>query len=357
MNRTPCLLVLLCAAAAAQSPGTGGADARQQMSQLVNGYRMSQMLHVASKLGIAEQLKSGARSIDDLARVVGAHADSLYRLLRALAGAGVFFEEEGRRFRLTPAAELLLPGQPGSLRNEAIISGEEFVWKSWGELLHSVKTGETGFDHAYGEGTFDWFRKHPAEARLFDEFQAELTRWSSAAIAEEYDFSAARRVVDVGGGNGQLLGLILARNAGAACVLFDLPDVVAAARTAADPAVKQRCEFVGGDFFRAVPPGGDLYLLKFILHDWDDARSVEILKQVGRAMSPGARLLVIEQEVCDRNEPCPAKSGDITMLVRTGGRNRTRQEYARLLSAAGFSVARAVALQGDLRILECTRRQ
>lgn len=356
MIRVTCVLILLGAAAGAQTPPAAGSDPRQQMSQLVQGYRMSQMLHVAAKLGIAEQLKAGPRSVEELARATGAHADSLYRLLRTLSGAGVFFEEEGKRFRLTPAAELLLPGQPGSVRNEALVSGEGFFWKSWGGLLHSVKTGETAFDHLYGEGTFEWFRKHPAEARMFDAFQAELTRRSSAPIAEQYDFTSARRTVDVGGGNGQLLSMILAKNTTASCVLFDLPDVAEGARAVADPAMKQRCEFVGGDFFRAVPTGGDLYLLKFILHDWDDEKSVKILDQIRRAMGADAKLLVIESVVCGPNESCTAKGGDINMMVRTGGRNRTHAEYVQLLAAGGFKVARTMTLPGGMGILECTRQ-
>lgn len=341
-----------------RSRSTPEAAAPQElMAQLLNGYRLTQMVYVAAKLGIADQLKDGPRTAQELSSVNGAHADSLYRLLRALAGVGVFAEEDGMRFRLTPAAELLRSGVTGSRRTTAIVMGEEGTWRSWGELLYSVRTGETAFVHLYGKSDFDWFKEHPEEARVFDEFQAEGTRRSADSIAAAYDFSSARKVVDVGGGAGVLLSAILRHNAGARGVLFDLDHVTQAARSAVNPEIATRCEFVGGDFFKTVPAGGDVYLAKYIIHDWDDTRSRAILGNIRKAMARGGKLLLIEQFICGPNEPCVAKINDLNMMVRTGGRNRTEKEYRDLLVSSGFLVGRVVPAPEGLSIMEAGVRE
>lgn len=339
--------------AEAQAPPHKPSEPPQQtMIYLLGGYRLTQMVHVAAKLGIADQLKDGPRTVQQLAAATGSHADSLYRLLRTLAGFGVFAEEDGPRFRLTPAAELLRTGVPGSLRSTALVMGEDWVWRPWGSLLHSIKTGETAFNHLYGKGAFDWLQEHPAEARMFDEFQAEGTRRSADAVAHAYDFSSASTVVDVGGGAGVLLAAILRRNPNTRGVLFDLDHVAQAARSAVEPQIAARCEFKGGDFFQSVPTGGDVYVLKYIIHDWEDGRSREILSNCRKAMAPKARLLLVEELLCGPNQPCQAKVSDINMLVRVGGRNRTEQEYRTLLDSVGFSVARVLPAQGDLHVIE-----
>ena len=328
----------------------------QLMMDLLGGFRLTQMIHVAAKLGIADQLKDGPRTIEQLASATAAHADSLYRLLRTLAGFGVFAEEEGMRFRLTPLAETLRTGVPGSLRANALVFGEEWMWRPWGVLLHSIKTGATAFDHLYGKGTFDWFSEHPDAARLFDEFQAENSQRTADAIASAYDFSSARKIVDVGGGAGVLLSAILRRNPAARGVLFDLDHVASAARSKAKAELASRCEFVGGNFFKAVPSGGDIYVMKFIIHDWDDARSVEILTNCRKAMNGKGKLLLVEELVCGPNQPCRAKVSDINMLVRVGGRNRTEQEYRTLLVKSGFKPTSVRPAKAELHVLEATSR-
>lgn len=343
--------------AQAQAPAARPAapdNPRQLMLELLGGYRLTQLVHVAAKLGIADQLKEGPRTVEQLGAATNSHADSLYRLLRTLAGFGVFAEEDGQRFRLTPAAELLRTGAPGSLRTTALWLGEESVWAPWGKLLHSVKTGEAAFDHLYGKGTFDWLKDHPAEARLFDEFQAEGTRVSADAVARTYDFSSARTVVDVGGGSGTLLSAILWRNTAARGVLFDLDHVARAARSSVEAGIAARCEFAGGDFFKAVPSGGDIYVLKYIIHDWDDTRARVILSNCRKAMGGAGKLLLVEDLLCGPNQPCRAKVSDINMLVRVGGRNRTEKEYRALLSSSRFHVARVLPASGDLHIVEAS---
>src|SRR5712692_4913563 len=291
---------------------------QQQLLRMIDGFHISQMVHVAAKLRIADQLAGGPRSVAQLAAATKTHADSLYRLLRTLAGMGVFTEEEDLHFRLTPAAELLRSGVTGSMRARAEAAGEEWRWRPWGALLHSVTTGETAFDHLYGKNTFDWFKEHPAAAQLAESMYTENTSTTSEAVAAAYDFSAARTVVDVGGGEGVLLASILRRNQTAHGVLFDLDHVVASARTKLDRAIAPRCDFVAGDFFKAVPAGGDLYVMKHILHDWNESRANKILNNCWRAMAGRGKLLVVDNVVCGRNQPCAAKESDINMMVRTG---------------------------------------
>ena len=326
----------------------------QVLRRMMIGFQMTQMVYVAAKLKIADQLAGGPKAVATLAQETQTHEDSLYRLLRALAGYGVFAEDEDRRFRLTPAGELLRSGVEGSLRNAIEARGEDWTWRAWGALLQSVKTGQTGFDLVFGKNTFDWFAEHPEAARIFDQLQADLTARVSGAILGAYDFSSAGVIVDVGGGNGALLSAILQRHAGPRGVLFDLPHVIRAAEPAIASRLGDRCRLVGGDFFKSVPTGGEVYILKYILHDWDDARARAILTSCRRAMKPGTTLLVMEDLVCGPNVPCDAKLSDLNMLARAGGRNRTQAEYRDLLAAGRFTMRRVLPVSGDLAILEAT---
>lgn len=322
--------------------------------RMTTAFQMTQLLYVAAKLRIADHLASGPRPVAELAKASGSHGDSLYRVLRALAGYGVFAEEDGRRFRLTPAADLLRSDVPNSMRAAAEVRGEAWQWQSWGALIESVKTGKTGFDLVYGKNTFDWFAENPSAARLFDDFQADLTRRTAGAVASAYDFSSAKVIADIGGGNGTLLAAVLERNLSARGILFDLPHVIDAAKQTLPRAISRRCELVGGDFFKAIPRGADAYLLKYILHDWDDEKSRAILGRIREAMAPSAKLLVVEDLVCGPNVRCDAKLGDVAMLARTGGRNRTEKEYRDLLQSGRFQVSRVLPTRGDLAVLEST---
>jgi hypothetical protein len=338
----------------AQSGTAAPTPTRQSLQTLINGYQTSQMLHVAATLRIADLLKDGPRSTADLAAAAGAHEDTLYRLMRTLASLGIFTETQCRRFELNPTADYLRSDAQGSLRVVAEVLGQEWMWRPWGALLESVKTGTTAFDHLYGLGTFDWFAKHPDARRLFDAGQAEATNASVNAVTNAFDFCKVRRVVDVGGGDGTLLTSMLRVNASTTGVLFDLPGVVEAAKVTFDRSVVARAEFVGGDFFRALPSGADLYTIKSILHDWNDADCQKILVNVRRAMAAASRLLIVEDLVCGPNQPCLAKQRDINMLVRTGGRNRTEQEYRDVLTRGGFRITRVIATASTLFVVEAT---
>ena len=335
------------------APQAAAAEAPDQLiRRMTTAFQMTQLVYVAAKLKIADHLAAGPRPVSELAAASGSHADSLYRVLRALAGYGVFAEQDGQRFRLTPAAELLRSDVPNSMRAAAEVRGEDWMWRSWGALIDSVKTGKTGFDLVYGKNTFDWFAENPAAARLFDDFQGDITRRSATAVASAYDFSSARVIADIGGGNGTLLAAVLERYPNARGILFDLPQVVEAAKKTLPAPISRRCELVGGDFFKAVPRGADAYLVKYILHDWDDEKSRAILGRIRDAMAASAKLLVVEDLVCGPNVACEAKLGDVNMLARTGGRHRTEREYRDLLESGGFRVTRVLPTRGDLALLE-----
>lgn len=339
------VLAAMPSAAAGQNAPSAQSTDYLRLQAMINGYRNSQLLYVAAKLRIADMLLSGPLPVEDIARRAKAHEDSLYRVLRALAGAGVFSEESGRRFALNPMARLLL-SQPGSLRVTAEITGEPWYWRPFGDMLHTVRTGETAFDHIYGKHTWDWFGENPGPAALFDAYMGEVTGNDTRAVIGNYDWSALRTVVDIGGGNGTLLTAVLREAGSARGILFDMPHVIEAARKVLAPEIAARIQTVAGDFFRSVPSGGDIYLLKNILHDWDDAKSREILVVIRRAIPKRGKLLLIEGIVCGPNQPCSGKSSDITMMVRNGGRNRTEIEYRDLLRAGGFELTKTITTPG-----------
>jgi hypothetical protein len=240
----------------------------------------------------------------------------------------------------------------GSLRANAEAVGEEWMWRPWGELLHSIKTGEPACDHLYPEGTWKWFEQNPEAGRLFDQCMDETTAGAVDQIVSAFDFAKAITIVDLAGGRGVLLDAILWRNPSVRGVLFNLPQVVEAARSLLAPEIAARVEFVPGDFFESVPGGGDIYILKNILHDWNDEASLAILRKCRDAMTLNARLLIIEYLVRAPNEGSAGKLADILMLVRTGGRNRTESEFRELLVASGFRLSSVISTAGGPEIVE-----
>jgi O-methyltransferase domain/Dimerisation domain len=312
--------------------------------QLVTGYWVSQAIYVAAKLGLADVLQDGPKRCDELAQATATHARSLSRLLRALASVGVFAEVEPDRFGLTPLAALLQTGVPGSLRALAIFLGEPEHWRPWGNLLHSVQTGQTAFDHTFGLRPYEYLAQYPAAAEIFHGAMTEFTTRATGAITTAYDFSQFGQLVDVGGGHGALLTAILQANATMRGVLFDLPAVVAGARARIEAAgLAGRCEVVAGDFFESVPSGGDAYLLKGVIVDWDDAPSVRILTSCSRAMAAQGKLLVVDMVIPPRPAPFWGPLADLEMLVvASGGRARTEAEFGALFTAAGFKLTRVV---------------
>ena len=321
----------------------GELSPRDALLRMANGYQVSQAIHVAATLGIAELLEEGSKSVDELAEATGTYAPTLYRLLRALASVGVFTEQSDGRFGLTPSAEYLRTDAPGSLRAWARLIGQPSFWASWGHLLHSVRTGEPAFPHLHGTNVWEHRAAHPEEGEIFDAAMTGLSAPVAEAVAQSYDFSRVGVLADVGGGEGGLLATILAANPALRGVLFDLPHVVAAAGALLKRAgLADRCEVVGGSFFETVPKGADAYLLKSIIHDWDDAAAIEILHMCRAAIADTGRLLVVEPVIQPGNEPDRAKFSDLNMLVMLGGRERTAEDFERLYAEAGFRLTSIV---------------
>ncbi len=330
--------------------------------QMVTGYYISQALYVAAKLGIADVLKDGPRHYTALAQLTGTHAPSLYRLLRLLTSAGVCEEHEQGHFGLTAIGAYLQTDIPGSLRAIVLQFAGPLHSRGWSDLLYSVQTGEIAFDHLFGMGAFPYLAQHPDEAAIFDAAMTALSTQAGAygAVVTAYDFSALGTIVDVGGGHGALLRAILQATPTARGLLFDLPHVVEGAKRQIEAAgLAERCAVVGGDFFTAVPSGGDAYILSQVIHDWDDERSLTILKNCHRAMNKEGRLLLVELVLPARIDQSPTSQiivgSDVNMLVLAGGRERTEAEFRVLFEAAGFKLTKIIPTQGLTSVVEGIR--
>ena len=306
-----------------------------RLRRLVNGFQVSQAIHVAAVLGIADLLVAGAKSSDKLAAETGTNPEALYRLLRALAAVGVFHEDGDRRFSLTELGDPLRSDAPEPVAGWAAFIGQPSFWLAWGDLLNSVTTGENAFRHVHGIDPWTYRLEHPEASRSFDRAMTDVSRLVARAVTDAYDFSRFSTIADIGGGRGAFLAAILHAYPEIGGILFDQPHVVAGAtQVLEEVGVADRCEVVPGDFFASVP-AADAYVLKAILHDWEDDRCIDIL-HVCKAASPKASILVVEYEVGPPNETPVAKFSDLNMLVAPGGRERTAEEYAALFEAAGY---------------------
>ena len=322
------------------------------MNRMLTGYWISQALYVAAKLGLADLLTSGPRSADDLAQATKTDAPSLYRLLRALASVGVFADDGSHRFSLTPLAECLRSDVPGSQRALAIMSGEEH-YRSWGDVLYSVQTGKPAFDKLYGMPVFEFLSKNPEQATVFDAAMVGVHGRETAAMTDAYDLSGVAVLADIGGGNGSLLTTVLQKYPTMRGMLYDLPGVTERARANLRAAgLADRCQVIGGNFFASVPGGADAYLMRHIIHDWDDDRASMILRNIHRALGKEGRLLVVEGVIPPGNDPSFGKLLDLTMLVIPGGKERTKEEYHKLYEAGGFRLTRIVPTRAEVSVIE-----
>jgi len=320
---------------------------------MILAYRMSQLIYVAARLGLADSLKDGPKRSEDLAALVGVNPDALYRVLRALASNGIFMEAEDRYFALTPLAVPLQTGVPGSVRGVALMQNQESRWRAWGELIYSVKTGKSAFEHIYGMSNWEYYAKHPDVFEQFSEGMAELTRPTIPAIVAAYDLAGRVRIVDVGAGRGHLMAAILAQYPQLRGVIVEVPSLIEDGRKVLETAgVAARCELVAGDYFESVPGGGDVYILKSIIHGMDDENAVRVLQNCRQSVVDDGRLLVIQVIVPLGNTPAPIKVSDILHLVSGGGQERTEVEYRALFDAAGFKLARVYPTASSFSILE-----
>ena len=326
------------------------------MMGLISGYWVSQAVGVVAQLGVADQLGQGPRASDELARAVGADPQALYRVMRLLASLGVFAEVAPCSFGLTPLGDTLRSDAPGSVRNFAITETAPGHWLPWGRLLEGVRSGRPQAHEALGMELFDWYGRNPEEAAFFNAAMGNLSALAADELVRVYDFSKARTVLDVGGAHGFLLAAALRANPAARGILFDLPHVIATAREAIEAqGLSQRCELVSGDFFAAVPAGADVHLLKQIVHDWDDERATRLLHTCYHALDAGGTLLLVEMVVPSDNRPSPAQAMDLNMLVLLGGRERTEEEFRRLLERAGFRLERVITTHSPFSVIEATR--
>lgn len=335
------------------APNAAALPPHVQLIQMATAHWTTRLAYAAAKLKLADLLAAGPQTAEQLAGATGTHAPSLYRLLRALAGLGVFAQDAAGRFTLTPVGEALRTGAPGAARATILTLGGDWVSDSWRNLIYSLQTGKSGAEKALGMPVFDWLAQDPEEVALFSETMVGVHGEEPAAVAAAYDFSGLGTIVDVGGATGNLLTTILDRHKEPRGILFDMPHVVGGARPMIESrGLTDRVTIASGSFFESVPEGGDGYLLSHIIHDWTESQCLTILGNVRRAMKPGARVLIIEMVVPPGNDFHMSKLLDIMMLVGPGGQERTEAEYRELLAKAGLRLERVVPTESPVSVVE-----
>ncbi len=327
------------------------------LRQLAFVMRASRALYAGAQLGVADILARGPMTSGEIAAETGTDAPTLRRLLRALVAHGVFEEQAPDLFRLNPAGELLRSDAPGSQRAGVLFTAGDLRWQLWSDFLESVRSGQAVAERAFGKSIFERHADNAEESALFNQAMTSFSAAVSAPVIAAYDFSSFARIADVGGGNGRFLADILVANPKVQGILFDLPNVVVGASPLLEASgVAGRVEVVAGDFLKGVPSGAEAYLLKAVIHDWDDARAVAILGNCRNVMIPGSKLLIVERvmpEKAEKGQAVDAYLLDLEMLVLTpGGRERTAAEFNSILTATGFGVARIVPTTTPLCVIE-----
>jgi SAM-dependent methyltransferase len=325
--------------------------------QLAIGHYFSNALYLATQLGIAELLKDGPRHAAELAAATETHAPSLNRVLRLLASVGVFEERDGGAFALTPLGECLRPGVPGSARAMVMLFCGDRTQDAWRDLEYCVRTGNPVFRKRGLDVPFSDLARTPEETANFDAAMADFTALAAMGVAAAYDFAPIRTLADVGGGNGTLLIGILNAHPHLRGIVFDRPPAAErATKHIAERGLAARCEAVGGDFFKSVPQGADAYILKHVIHDWNDERAIAILENCRRAMAKNGRLLIVEgvypPRIDESLDSRGAAANDVNMLVNTGGRQRSEAEFRSLYDAAGFRLTRIVPTPATVSVIE-----
>jgi len=329
-----------------------GIEETERLSELIAGAALSEALCSIAELGVADHIEAGKpQPVERLAKATGAHERSLYRVLRYLASQGIFRETENRQFDHTPVSATLRSDAPASFR----AAGRMFylMRRAWPEMHHSLLTGQTAFQQAYGEPMFDYIGKHAELPAVFDAGMTAFHGHETAAMLDAYDFSGLETLADVGGGNGSLISAVLRRYPKMKGILFDLGHVVARARERLRAeGLADRCSIVEGSFFESVPKGADAYILRHIIHDWTDEQSVQILKNVRKAIPSHGRVLIVEFAVPSGNQPALGKAADMIMLVYTGELERTEKEYGELYEQAGFRLSKVTPTASAVCVVE-----
>lgn len=313
-----------------------------QMMQMITGFWTSCCIYSAAKLNIADHLKDGPQTADQLAETTHSDAGALYRVLRALSSVGVFRENAQGEFELTPLGSTLQSDTPGSMKAMAIAQlGDHF--NAWGNLMYSIKTGQISFDNIEGMSVWKYYELHPEEGVNFIKAMSGLTGAVIQHVLPAYDFSTFKTIVDIGGGNGALLTAVLDKAPQASGIVFDEEYVVEETKKLLkQKGYDNRCGTAAGSFFDFIPANADAYLMKLVLHDWNDEQCVQILTHCSNAMKPSSKLLVLDAVIPEGNEPHPGKFMDINMLAMTGGRERTEKEFAQLFAQAGLTLSRII---------------
>ena len=329
-------------------------EAVQQVFQLMTGHIVSSAVHTVAKLGIPDRLADGPRSAAELARECHVHEEAVYRVMRALASLGVFEEQPGRRFALTPAGAAL---QDGPVRWMALWIASPFNMRCHANAMHSVQTGESAVPATVGKGVFEYFASQPELSKIFNEAMTGFSMSLMPPILDAYDFGGINTLVDIAGGHGAVLTAVLKKYPQMNGVLFDVDHVIEGAkpRLAAE-GMASRVTTVSGDIFKAVPSGGDAYIMKHIIHDWDDEKATLILKNIRAVLPKSGRAILLEAVIPPGNEPGFGKILDLEMLVLPGGKERTEEEFRALFARAGFELARVVPTHSPLSVIEARTR-
>jgi ubiquinone/menaquinone biosynthesis C-methylase UbiE len=323
--------------------------------EMVSGVWISRIIYTAAKLGLADLLSQGPKSSEELARETKMDPDALYRVLRALVSLGIFVETGDRIFELNEMGAYLKTG-PQTLRAFILMMGESWQMRTWEKMMFSVESGQPAFDQVMGAPMWEYFSKHPLNGQTFDEAMTSFTAHMVESVLDKYDFSTFENMVDIGAGSGYLLSAILNHYPEAEGVVFDLPPAVKSARKWMEQeGLSERCRFVTGDCLKFIPSGGDLYLMKHVLHLFQDDMALQILRNVRSSMAHYHKLLVLEMVIPQTNDRFYGKMLDMMMLVGTGGRERTEEEYRTLLSVGGFEITQMIATTSPVSIMECMR--
>jgi hypothetical protein len=334
------------------SQPTNLSPSKKMMQLIWPGALSAQAIYAAAKLRIADLVTDGPKTSEDLALATKSDAPSLRRLIRALTGLGIFKEDEAGKFHHTDLSKTLCSNHPESVRNWVIMLGAPFFWRPCGQLYESIMTGKQSFDQIFGKPFFQYLAENPEDAAIFNSAMTAGSSINLSLILKTYDFLQFKRVVDVGGGHGSLLHGILSNNPEVHGVLYDLPEVVAGAADLQTETMAGRCELRGGDFFKEIPGDADGYILKSIIHDWNDENALTILRNCRSAINRDGKLLLIELIKKPSTEPQEIFT-DLMMLVLLGGQERTESDFRVLLQEAGFSLERIIPIVGSESIIEC----